>query len=91
LLQDELPAGAYGRLLLMPGAKRRWHWPHASPQVCTCFNVSEDAIRTTAHCGGTDDERLASCKQLQCGTNCGSCLPGVAPPGARTAQSVQKR
>lgn len=48
-----------------------------SRQECTCFNVSEDAIRSQLHNGtGTDDERLTNLQgSLQCGTQCGSCLP----------------
>ncbi|MGM9425133.1 nitrate reductase [Hydrogenophaga sp. MI9] len=77
LLQDQLPAGSYGRLLLMPSASAPIAVVAKSPQVCTCFNVSEDAIRgALPRCGGTDDQRLAGLQgQLQCGTNCGSCIP----------------
>jgi assimilatory nitrate reductase catalytic subunit len=77
LLQDELPAGRYGRLLLMPGAAAPVAVAAKSPQVCTCFNVGEDAIRgALPRCGGTDDQRLAQLQgQLKCGTNCGSCIP----------------
>lgn len=77
LLQDELPAGSYGRLLLMPGASAPITVAAKSPQVCTCFNVSEDAIRgALPRCDGPDDQRLAQLQgQLKCGTNCGSCIP----------------
>ncbi len=77
LLQDELPAGRYGRLLLMPGASAPVAVVAKSPQVCTCFNVGEDAIRTALpRCAGSDDQRLAQLQgQLRCGTNCGSCIP----------------
>lgn len=77
LLQDELPAGSYGRLLLMPGASAPITVTAKSPQVCTCFNVSEDAIRgALPRCDGPDDQRLAQLQgQLKCGTNCGSCIP----------------
>ena len=77
LLQDELPAQSYGRLLLLPGAKAPVAVQSRGKQVCTCFNVSEAAIGThLAQCSGSDSERLASLqKALQCGTNCGSCLP----------------
>jgi assimilatory nitrate reductase catalytic subunit len=77
LLEDERPAGAYGRLILMPGAKAPIAIATKSRQVCTCFNVNEDAIQDQLqHCEGTEDERLASLQDsLQCGTNCGSCLP----------------
>lgn len=77
LLQDELPAGSYGRLLLMPGAAAPVAVVAKSPQVCTCFNVREDAIRgALPRCDGPDDQRLAQLQgQLKCGTNCGSCIP----------------
>lgn len=77
LLQDELPAGRYGRLLLMPSAAAPVAVVAKSPQVCTCFNVGEDAIRAALpRCGGQDDQRLAQLQgQLKCGTNCGSCIP----------------
>ncbi|MBN9372433.1 MULTISPECIES: nitrate reductase [unclassified Hydrogenophaga] len=80
LLQDDRPADAYGRRLLMPGG----HAPVAEAprgrQVCTCLNVSDSAIRAClARMGdtpGNDEERLAQLQtQLRCGTQCGSCLP----------------
>jgi assimilatory nitrate reductase catalytic subunit len=77
LLQDELPAQAYGRLLLAPGATPPVTVPSCGRQVCSCFNVSDVAIGAhLARCGGTPAERLASLQTaLQCGTNCGSCVP----------------
>lgn len=77
LLQDQLPAGRYGRLLLMPGAAAPVAMTPRGPQVCTCFNVGEDAIRSTLSlCRGTESERLTALQdRLRCGTNCGSCLP----------------
>jgi assimilatory nitrate reductase catalytic subunit len=77
LLQDELPAEAYGRLLLMPGAKAPVAVVARGKQVCTCFNVNEDDITTQLPtCGGTESERLATLQgRLRCGTNCGSCIP----------------
>ncbi|MFP8777161.1 molybdopterin-dependent oxidoreductase [Hydrogenophaga sp. RWCD_12] len=77
LLQEELPAGSYGRLLLMPGASPPVAVVARSPQVCTCFNVSEEAIRAALpRCGGSADQRLAELQgKLRCGTNCGSCIP----------------
>ncbi|WP_309679228.1 molybdopterin-dependent oxidoreductase, partial [Polaromonas sp.] len=90
LLQDELPAQAYGRLLLLPGAKPPVAVQSRGKLVCSCLNVSDTAI--DAHLAtlsqginlgasgsgylGTDDERLASLQAaLKCGTNCGSCIP----------------
>ena len=77
LLEDGLSASAYGRLILMPGAKAPVAMVTKSRQVCTCFNVSENAIQEQLQrCGGTDDERLTWLQgSLSCGTNCGSCLP----------------
>ncbi|WP_411885421.1 molybdopterin-dependent oxidoreductase [Polaromonas sp. YR568] len=86
LLQDELPAQAYGRLLLLPGAKPPVAVQSRGKLVCTCLNVSDTAIdehlELLAAGGGgaghlhTDEERLASLQAtLQCGTNCGSCVP----------------
>jgi assimilatory nitrate reductase catalytic subunit len=77
LLQDELPAQAYGRLLLAPGATPPVTVPSRGRQVCSCFDVSDVAIGAhLARCGGTPAERLASLQTaLQCGTNCGSCVP----------------
>jgi assimilatory nitrate reductase catalytic subunit len=77
LLQQELPAQSYGRLILLAGAQAPVALPARSRQVCTCFNVNEDAITgTLAQCSGKDSERLAALQQtLKCGTNCGSCVP----------------
>ena len=77
LLQDALPAQPYGRLLLAPGAQAPITLAAASPQVCTCFNVREDAILSClASCHGSEEGRLEALQQqLQCGTNCGSCIP----------------
>ena len=79
LLQEELPAQSYGRLLLVPGAKAPVAVQSRGKTVCTCFNVTDAAITTElARCHGTDDDRLAQLQgKLRCGTNCGSCLPEV--------------
>ena len=91
LLQDELPAAAYGRLLLMPGAKAPVSVVARGRQVCTCFNVAEDAIQARLRrCDGSDTERLAALQaDLRCGTNCGSCLPELKRLVRDTAASVQ--
>ena len=77
LLQDELPAQAYGRLLLAPGAKAPVAVQARGKQVCTCFNVTDAQITDQlAGCHGSEDARLAQLQgALKCGTNCGSCLP----------------
>jgi assimilatory nitrate reductase catalytic subunit len=77
LLQDELPAQAYGRLLLAPGAKAPIAIAPRGKQVCSCFDVSERQIESALEAAtGSDVERLSAIQnQLRCGTNCGSCLP----------------
>ena len=77
VLEDQLPAEGYGRLLLAPGAKAPIAVAARSPQVCTCFNVSEAAISSClAQCEGDETARLSQLQaRLQCGTNCGSCIP----------------
>ncbi len=77
LLQDELPAQAYGRLLLVPGAKAPVAVQSRGKAICSCFNVTDVAIGAElATCNGDNDERLVQLQtKLKCGTNCGSCLP----------------
>jgi assimilatory nitrate reductase catalytic subunit len=79
LLQDELPAQAYGRMLLVPGAKPPVAVQSRGKQVCTCFNVTDADITTQlSQCKGNEDQRLVQLQGvLKCGTNCGSCLPEV--------------
>jgi assimilatory nitrate reductase catalytic subunit len=77
LLQDELPAQAYGRQLLAPGSKAPVAVQARGKQVCTCFNVTETAITDyLAASGGDESARMQSLQaELKCGTNCGSCVP----------------
>ena len=77
VLQEQLPAQNYGRLLLIPGATAPAQLQSRGRQVCSCFDVGESAIDTfLAGCSGSAEARQAGLQQaLQCGTNCGSCLP----------------
>ena len=80
LLREELPAQAYGRLLLMPGAKPPVAVQSRGAVVCSCFNVTDNAIATqlaTQTTPGANDETQLAALQgaLKCGTNCGSCVP----------------
>ncbi len=77
LLQDELPAQAYGHLLLLPGAKPPAAVTDSMKKrgklVCTCLNVTDAAI----------DEHLASLSQ---GINLGTSGAGsLATDEARLA------
>ncbi|MEZ7849078.1 MAG: molybdopterin-dependent oxidoreductase [Polaromonas sp.] len=86
LLLEGLPAQAYGRQLLLPGAKAPMAVQSRSKPVCTCFNVTDAAIEAQLaliheDAGSAADlmrdaQRLAALQSaLKCGTNCGSCVP----------------
>jgi assimilatory nitrate reductase catalytic subunit len=77
LLQDELPAQTYGRAFLAPGSKPPAAISSRGRPICTCFNVTDSQIQSfLAQADGDDDQRLAQLQsRLQCGTNCGSCVP----------------
>lgn len=77
LLLQELPAQAYGRLLLAPGAKAPVAVQAKGKQVCNCFGVEASEIQVClANAGGGPEQRLSALQaKLRCGTNCGSCLP----------------
>ena len=77
LLQEQLPAQTFGRLLLRPGATAPAGVAARGKIVCSCFGITETAIADTlATCPGADRERLALLQgTLKCGTNCGSCIP----------------
>jgi assimilatory nitrate reductase catalytic subunit len=77
LLQDQLDATSYGRLLLSPGAKAPIAIQSKGTQVCTCFNVTEPEIQAQLDiCHGNEADRLVQLQTaLKCGTNCGSCIP----------------
>ncbi len=77
LLQEQQSAQGYVRLLLGAGAKPPRAAPARGRQVCSCFDVREEQI-SVALLSSTGDAaaRLAQLQQrLQCGTNCGSCIP----------------
>jgi len=77
LLQEQLPAEAYGRSLLVAGAKAPVQMAARGRQVCSCFNVSESEIAACIGARGGPGDALLRLLQadLKCGTNCGSCLP----------------
>ncbi len=77
LLQEELPAQPYGRLLLLPGAQAPVALAQRGKQVCSCFNVTDDRINAAlAAQPGPPEAQLQQLQaQLRCGTQCGSCIP----------------
>ena len=92
VLEGELPAQTYGRLLLSPGAKAPVAIEVRGKLVCTCLNVTDAAIEGylgTAQ--GNEVERFASLQaSLKCGTNCGSCVPELKRM-VRSAKSAAPR
>ncbi len=77
LLEDDLPADVYGRLLLAPSAKAPSALKARGKQVCSCQNVAEPQIlEILSDCRGTEEMRLTQLQdRLKCGTHCGSCVP----------------
>ncbi len=99
LLQEELPAAAYGRSLLVAGRDAPVATAPRGRQVCTCFDVSEREIVAALAGAGADagpsDALLRFIQaELKCGTQCGSCLPEVrrlvrnAAPGPSAPQEA---
>ncbi len=77
LLQDELPAQSYGRLLLVPGATPPKAIHSRGRPICSCLDVTDVAIREQLGLAtGSAEERFAALQSsLKCGTHCGSCVP----------------
>jgi assimilatory nitrate reductase catalytic subunit len=88
LLQDQLAAQDYGRLLLRPGAQPPVALQAQARAVCSCYGVTEATIRQTlTGCPGSAEQRLATLQSsLRCGTNCGSCLPELRRMARTAAQ-----
>jgi assimilatory nitrate reductase catalytic subunit len=86
LLQDGAPALHFGRALLNGRATPPEAVAARSPQVCNCFDISQDAIANVlGRCRGDAAARLAQLQQrLACGTQCGSCLPALRTLVAQT-------
>ena len=80
LLQEGLPAQAYGRQLLSPGSKAPVGVAPPCKTVCSCVGVREDTIqahlKAVAPAELGPEAAVASLKtKLGCGTQCGSCVP----------------
>jgi assimilatory nitrate reductase catalytic subunit len=90
LLIERLPADAYGRALLAGSAQPPSTLPARGAQVCTCFDVTAPQIDAMlARCSGGPEAQLAQLQAaLQCGTNCGSCLPALRRQVARQMEAA---
>ena len=77
VLQADEPLAMPACRMLAPGARGGAAAAPASPQLCTCLDVSVAAATHALHSApGNAAQRLAHCQAaLRCGTNCGSCLP----------------
>lgn len=80
---------AIRKLLLLPSSAAPAGFAPAGRVLCNCFGVTEAAIGgALASCGGDARARLASVQsRLQCGTNCGSCLPELRSMAAAAARA----
>ena len=65
------PATAAARFALLAG--RALQGTPRGKTICSCFGVGEQQIATAVRQGALTAAALG--QQLQCGTNCGSCLP----------------
>ncbi|MCZ2495549.1 molybdopterin-dependent oxidoreductase [Xylophilus sp. Kf1] len=93
LLQQQLPAQAFGRALLSGSATAPAAMVERGAQVCSCFGVAAPAIDAwladNAGAAADDGAALAGLQQaLRCGTNCGSCIPELKRH-VQAARSVQ--
>ena len=90
LLQQQLPAAAFGRALLAASALPPQPMAAPSRQVCGCLDVSEDRINATlAQLQGRPELRLPQLQaRLGCGTECGSCLPELKALVRRAGELV---
>ena len=113
-MAGDVRSASWLQCLLVEGQPQNWparQWLLASQtppqgtaptslQVCSCFNVREDAITSwLQNRPGNQAERLSGLQQhLNCGTRCGSCLPElkrliekvpVSLPSQPTASALQ--
>jgi assimilatory nitrate reductase catalytic subunit len=82
----------YGRELLSPQATQpRGLVIEADPQICNCFDIKQGRIvKALKTVQGDAGQRLRGLQsQLQCGTQCGSCLPTLRRLVQDTAPEVQ--
>jgi assimilatory nitrate reductase catalytic subunit len=71
------PVAPVRRYLLFPGRPGSVATTPPSPVVCNCFGLTEARI----------EAGLARGEKLECGSNCGSCLPEVRAIAERIARN----
>ncbi|MGJ8522820.1 Nitrate reductase [Carnimonas sp. R-84981] len=81
----QCPDNAQARLSLLAGRAHGGKSPSGTI-VCSCFNVGETAISEALQQGCHDVAQLG--KTLQCGTNCGSCIPELKKFIARQREAL---
>jgi assimilatory nitrate reductase catalytic subunit len=62
--------------------------PNPGKQICACFKVSEQRIIQSIEEGARSVVELG--QQLQCGTNCGSCIPELNNLLSQTESSIEQ-
>ncbi|WP_445768901.1 nitrate reductase [Rheinheimera sp.] len=70
------PISAVNRRQLLSGRAGQGKAADNSALICSCFNVRSLAICQAITAGADSTAKLG--KQLNCGTNCGSCLPELS-------------
>ncbi len=77
MLQAQTPVLAMGARLLMPGSLPPASFKPLGKTVCQCFNVAQSQISEVLQTlKGSPVELLEQLqRQLECGSNCGSCVP----------------
>jgi assimilatory nitrate reductase catalytic subunit len=92
VLQGDVALAMPARRLLSPCAREGQGAAvaPASPQLCTCFDVSvAQAEAALAAAAGDAAQRIAQAQvQLRCGTHCGSCLPHLKRLAQASLQSA---
>ncbi|MDR6983567.1 assimilatory nitrate reductase catalytic subunit [Rheinheimera pacifica] len=83
--QFSVPLSKQTRQYLLSGQAGQGIASDNSALICSCFNVRSKAICEAIQNGADSTAQLG--KQLQCGTNCGSCLPELS---ALLAQQLNK-
>jgi assimilatory nitrate reductase catalytic subunit len=76
-LFNQNPAQGFGLQLLQPSKTPPVPLAATRKQVCSCCNVSEDAIMSCLRpLQGESESKLMQLQaELKCGTQCGSCVP----------------